>query len=229
MTGRVVRYLRNNVIGLVAIFIALAAGAYAAGLPTDSVRSKQIKAGAVKNADLAENAVTSPKVANGSLLSEDFAAGQLLRGPEGPQGVQGERGLQGLSGNNGAQGQPGPTFVSVASAQDPVAVPDAFVLIQNFTTPTSGKLLAVLTNSGITVTCSVGDPTIGLYIDRVAVPETKRFLVNGVAESIDVFGTTAVLPAAAHKLEVGVDCATGAFNSASTSLDGSEGVQLFGG
>ena len=45
MARRIAAYLRNNVLGLIAIFIALAAGAYAAGLPKNSVKSKQIKAG----------------------------------------------------------------------------------------------------------------------------------------------------------------------------------------
>jgi hypothetical protein len=104
MAGRVTRYLRNNVLGLVAIFLAVGAGAYAAGLPKDSIKSKQIKAGAVKNSDLADEAVTSPKVANGSLLSDDFAAGQL---PRGERGAQGATGPQGPQGDQGVPGNPG--------------------------------------------------------------------------------------------------------------------------
>ena len=90
MARRIAAFLRNNVLGLIAIFIALAAGAYAAGLPKNSVKSKQIKAGAVKNAELADNAVTSPKVADGSLLGDDFAAGQIPQGPPGPPGAPGQ-------------------------------------------------------------------------------------------------------------------------------------------
>lgn len=36
-------HLRSNVVGYVALFLALTAGAYAAGLPKNSVKSKQIK------------------------------------------------------------------------------------------------------------------------------------------------------------------------------------------
>jgi hypothetical protein len=82
MAGRVGGYLRNNVLGLVAIFIALGAGAYAAGLPKNSVGTKQLK----------NNAVVSEKVEDGSLLGADFAAGQL---PQGQQGAQGETGPAG--------------------------------------------------------------------------------------------------------------------------------------
>jgi hypothetical protein len=92
MRHRLGTYLRNNVLGLIAIFIALGAGAYASGLAKNSVKSKQIKAGAVKNTELADDAVTAPKVADGSLRSEDFAPGQLPAGPQGTQGPQGPAG-----------------------------------------------------------------------------------------------------------------------------------------
>ena len=100
MARRLAAYLRNNVLGLIAIFIALAAGAYAAGLPKNSVKSKQITAGAVKNAELADNAVTSPKVADGSLLGDDFAAGQIPQGPPGPPGEPGTPGTPGQDATN---------------------------------------------------------------------------------------------------------------------------------
>jgi hypothetical protein len=88
-----------NVVSTLCLFILLGGGAYAAvKLPKNSVGTKQLKKGAVKADDLGENAVSSPKVANGSLLKEDFAADQL---PPGPQGEQGERGLRGASGASG--------------------------------------------------------------------------------------------------------------------------------
>jgi hypothetical protein len=62
----------GNVLGLVALFVALGAGAYAAGLAPDSVRSKHIKDGQVKEADLRDNAVTGPKVADDSLTGSDI-------------------------------------------------------------------------------------------------------------------------------------------------------------
>jgi hypothetical protein len=80
-----------NVVATMALVIALGLGsAWAADkLAKDSVTSKQIKAGAVKTGELADDAVTSPKVADGSLLGKDFAAGQLPAGPTGPQGPSG--------------------------------------------------------------------------------------------------------------------------------------------
>jgi hypothetical protein len=77
---------------LAAVFIALGGGAYAITLKKNSVRSKQIKAGAVRTGDLANDAVTSQKVADGSLSGDDFAAGQLPQGAQGPRGERGPAG-----------------------------------------------------------------------------------------------------------------------------------------
>jgi hypothetical protein len=95
MAAGLVAYLRRHHIGLLALFIALSGTAYAATLPRNSVGGPQLK----------DNAVTSPKVKNRSLLAKDFKSGQLPAGPRGAQGQrgpQGERGLQGLTGAAGA-------------------------------------------------------------------------------------------------------------------------------
>jgi hypothetical protein len=79
---RIRRHLRSNVVGYVALFVALSATAWAASeLSRNEVKSRHIKNGAVKKRDLGKNAVTSPKVANGSLLKEDFASDQLPQDP----------------------------------------------------------------------------------------------------------------------------------------------------
>ena len=93
-----------TVVAYLGLFVALATGgAYAASeLGKGDVASKHIKNGGIKNKDIAGNAVTSPKVENGSLLGEDFAAGQL---PEGERGPQGEQGIQGLPGTARAYGR----------------------------------------------------------------------------------------------------------------------------
>jgi hypothetical protein len=71
------------------------------------VLSKHIKNGQVKTADLGANAVNSSKVGNGSLLAQDFAAGQIPAGPQGPQGKPG------LSGHRFA----GPTTVTLPAGE----------------------------------------------------------------------------------------------------------------
>jgi hypothetical protein len=98
MAGSGARFVRNNVVGLIALFVALGGTAFAVGLAKNSVKSKQIKAGAVKTAELADGAVTSPKVEDGSLLGKDFGAGQLPAGPQGPTGQTGPKGDAGVPG-----------------------------------------------------------------------------------------------------------------------------------
>ncbi|MFM9124132.1 MAG: hypothetical protein ACKOSO_02975, partial [Actinomycetota bacterium] len=83
------------VIALIALFFSLAGTGWAVTqLPRNSVGTPQLKA----------NAVTGPKVKDGSLSTADFAAGTLLTGPTGPAGPQGERGPRG---EQGVQGLPG--------------------------------------------------------------------------------------------------------------------------
>ena len=83
-----------NVVSVTSLVFALGlGGAWAATeLEKNEVKSKHIGKGQVKNADIADDAVTSPKVDDGSLLGEDFAAGQLPAGPTGDTGPQGPKG-----------------------------------------------------------------------------------------------------------------------------------------
>ena len=82
-----------NTMATVAVFLALAGGAYAGlSIPRNSVGTKQLKNDAVK----------SSKVRNGSLQRRDFGRNQIPRGPQGPQG------LPGATGQIGPQGPEGP-------------------------------------------------------------------------------------------------------------------------
>jgi hypothetical protein len=88
------------VISCIALAIALGGTGYATVLqvPRNSVGPAQLKTGAVTNPKLARNAVTSIKVANGSLVRADFRPGSLPAGPVGPAGPAGPAGPPGLSG-----------------------------------------------------------------------------------------------------------------------------------
>ena len=94
MLAPVVRYVRQHHLGLIAVFIAVTGTAYAATLPRNSVRSKQ--------------------VVNHSLLKRDFKPGQLpsgtggAGGAEGPRGPEGPEGPKGPEGPEGPEGPPGP-------------------------------------------------------------------------------------------------------------------------
>lgn len=103
MVSRIRRHVAGNAYGLLAVFIALGGTTYAATqLPKNSVGPKQIEKGAVKAPEVAKNAVRSAEVkanaigtgevADASLLSEDFAPGQLPQGPPGEPGAPGAPG-----------------------------------------------------------------------------------------------------------------------------------------
>jgi len=63
-------HIRSNVIGYLALFAALT-GTAIASVPNNSVTSKKIRNGQVKNADLGTSAVSSVKVADNSITGTD--------------------------------------------------------------------------------------------------------------------------------------------------------------
>ena len=119
------RHVRQQFVGYLALFIALGGVSYAAiTLPINSVGSKQIKRGAVKNSDLGKSAVTTGKVKNGSLLSIDFKPGQLVAGAPGATGAPGPKGDRGTNGTNGSPGVSGYQLVESAEIANPAGSQD---------------------------------------------------------------------------------------------------------
>lgn len=104
MAGKLREHLTYaNVVATIGLLIAVGLGsAWAASLSKNSVGPKQISKNAVKAPEIAKNAVRSAEVRAGavgteevsdaSLLSEDFAQGQLPAGPPGVAGQPGEPG-----------------------------------------------------------------------------------------------------------------------------------------
>jgi hypothetical protein len=92
-----------NVASTLAQVVAFGGTSYAAvALPRNSVGNKELKT----------NAVTSSKVKDSTLLSNDFKAGQLPAGPRGPAGARGPKGDTGAPGVTGPHGAPGAPGVS---------------------------------------------------------------------------------------------------------------------
>jgi hypothetical protein len=69
-----------NVIATIALFVALGGAAVAAGLPKNSVGTKQLKRGAVTTADLRRGAVTAGKLAPGAVVAGKLGANAVLPG-----------------------------------------------------------------------------------------------------------------------------------------------------
>jgi len=105
-----------NVTSMLALVVALGGTSYAAvTLPRNSVTSRQIKRGAIVGTDIHANAITGPKVKDGSLKAGDFAAGQLPAGAKGDAGAQGLQGLQGPKGDTGTVGEATTQFSQAAA------------------------------------------------------------------------------------------------------------------
>jgi hypothetical protein len=80
------------VVALAALLVALGGSSAAAvsfALPRDSVGTPQLRASSVTSAKIAAGAVTSADVRDRSLLTSDFAPGQIPAGPAGPAGPPG--------------------------------------------------------------------------------------------------------------------------------------------
>jgi hypothetical protein len=95
------------VVACTALLVALGGTSIAAVnqvLPKNSVGPAQLQFGAVTNPKIRNNAITSAKVANRSLVRSDFAPGQLPAGPTGPQGPAGPAGAAGPAGPAGVIG-----------------------------------------------------------------------------------------------------------------------------
>ena len=99
------RFLRGNVIGLLALFVALGGTTYAAS-----------------TALIGKNTVASPQVVNGSLQTKDLSkkARKALKGNRGLTGLPGTAGAPGANGAKGATGAQGPIGPS-ATYQNHVA------------------------------------------------------------------------------------------------------------
>ena len=139
-----------TVIASVALLLALGGTSVAAVtvLPRNSVGTAQLK----------NNAVTSSKVKNHSLLRADFKSGQVPRGPAGPAGPTGATGAQGPKGPTGPAGTAGTTNIRwalVAADATIVAKSDSNIsltshstgnYILNFGSALDTKLKAIATH-----------------------------------------------------------------------------------
>ena len=67
MSGRIGTHIRSNVVGYVALFIALGGVTYAAGLAKDSVKAKQIAKNAVRGQEVKDNSLKGTDINEASL------------------------------------------------------------------------------------------------------------------------------------------------------------------
>jgi hypothetical protein len=127
------------VVACLALLVALGGTSIAAVsqlVPRNSVGTPQLK----------NNAVTSAKVKNRSLLRADFKAGQIPAGPTGPAGAQGPAGPAGPAGAAGptakwALVRPDGGIAAQSGGITLTAKPGAGQYILNFGSAVTGKLI----------------------------------------------------------------------------------------
>ncbi len=222
---RVLSHLRSNVVGYLALFVALSGTSYAAvALPRNSVGPSQLKS----------NAVTSAKVKDRSLLAKDFRLGQLPAGPKGdtgapgavgpagPAGAAGATGAPGAQGPPGVQGAPGSggaaflgqDFGLAGTQQAVPQMPDGTVRASmTVNLPAAGRLY-VYGHAQLATACQDTPSVVRLliHVDGKGVPGTARFadgraVAPGV--SVSVAAITDSLPAGSHAVALYARCMTG--------------------
>jgi hypothetical protein len=214
-------------VALVALFSSLVGGAAAATLITGSDIAKN----AIAKKHIKANAVRTGKVKNGTLLSEDFKAGQLPAGAMGPigpvgpagaagakgdkgdkgdtgaAGTNGTNGTNGTDGTNGATGPAGPTagFIEYDGG---TPNGDTTVHTTSVTLPTAGKLWIVATHMA-RYSCAAAQCGYfyTLRVDGAALSTSGTNAISGEAsvtthENVTVVGLTGTLPAGIHAIEL---------------------------
>jgi hypothetical protein len=143
--SRLLAQLRGQVIGIVALCVALSGTAYAAlALPPNSVGG-----GVVKN-----NSLTGKDVKNGSLTKSDLKKGTIKGGSGGSNGSNGSRGPKGEKGDQGDPGTPGTARAYGSVGSDGVKYGPSLNL--GATSHPGTGLYCFATTNGLTPTNAVG-------------------------------------------------------------------------
>jgi hypothetical protein len=184
------RFLRQNVIALLALFVALSGTAYAAGLPRGSVGTPQLKS----------NAVTTQKLARGSVTGSDVRGRAIGRGHLAPSAV--------AFADGGVRDAENPPAAPFGSAYDERTV----------RLPRTGTVIVDVSNPNAGLSCGSGTAVAGIYWDGRPVP----------GGAVDVQAVTSPRPirivarvssrAGAHTAELRIGCPSGGTGGQSISV-----------
>lgn len=145
MLTAVGRHLRGNVVGWLALLVALSGTSYAAvGLHKGEVKGKY----------LAKNAVTSVKVKNHSLRAQDLRIGVLPTA----------RLLLAHS-----------SSISATEGDTPPPSPDTSLVAKTFVAPSAGVVQVEYFVGELNIVCTTGSTYSGLYVDGKPVKGTAAY------------------------------------------------------
>ena len=190
-------HIRRNVVGYLALFVALGGTSYAAvTLSPNSVGTKQLKNGAV----------TGEKVKQGSLTADDFAANSLRAGPRGLTGATGSAGPQGPAGPAGASGPAGGTGATGSTGPKGDTGPagiSASVVSDDLAAATPPALTPALTIKQVTIALS--SPGKLVVVD----PEVESLSFNNPTNSTQSYTGVGLYLDGSPVANSGVQCPSG--------------------
>jgi hypothetical protein len=224
VSERIGRHLRSNVVGYLALFVALTGTAVAIpghhnvkskNLATGAVKSKAIAKDAVKASKIRDAAVTNPAVAAGAISSTKLAAGAVVSNTLGDASVTSakladdavirQKIAQGsINGGKLANGSVDSSKVNDGSllADDFAAgqLSDGFVLTANgnFSIARAGRVFVTAT---LAPTCGTAPCTYSVAIDGTPLTDAT-FTVNSTppGRQVTLVGLTAALTAGQHTI-----------------------------
>jgi hypothetical protein len=223
VSERIGRHLRGNVVGYVALFVALSGTAVAIpghnnvkskNIATGAVKSKAIAKGAVKSSKLANSAVGNQAIAPGAISSTKLAAGAVVTNTLGNSAVTSEKLaddavtrqkiLQGsINGGKLANGSVDSAKVNDGSllAADfaPRQLSDGFVSDGNgsFAIVRAGRIFVTAT---FVPTCAGGTCTYTVQVDGVNVPGATFSTASPPPGQLTLIGLTGVIADGAHSV-----------------------------
>ena len=193
-------HVRRNLVGYIALFIALGGTAYAATAAKNSVTSKSIRDGAVRSPDVKNNGIKGVDVAEGTLDISGLAFASAFRNPQDPVP---------------------PTTPDTATLNAQYS--------HTFVTPRRGRLLVYASLKHLAVKCSVGNGNVFLYLDGVGVPGSGQVQPDIPSpDPFTPIALSGVVPAGSHTLRISLDCPMGNSTGDGSSGDGDLGAILIG-
>ena len=197
--------VKNHILGVIAIVLALGGSAYAGNRLADHKAAR-------------ETSATAASAARENVLALASKGRRGRRGPQGPPGAQG------IQGRTGATGPAGPTVGLSGGALTPGAADQVVSTLGTLNAPTSGRIFVTADITQLSADCSSpnSNGAWGIYVDGTGVTGTSRGFTRLVAQNYDVSGISGLVAAGPHTITLGFDC-----TAASTSFGFGIGVPSF--
>ena len=224
LSERIARHLRSNIVGYIALFVALSGTAMALpgkgsvksdDLAAGAVKAKAIKAAAVTNAKLADGAVSSVKIADATVVPADLGDSAVTNTKLADDAVSREKVQAGsINGGKLANGAVGSSKVNDGSLEaidfGAGQISDGFVTTTNGGTFTIARGGRIYVSATFVTDCVSGTCTYKAQVNGVDVPGASVSRASTAAgEQLTLVGVTGALAAGTYPATI-VATGTGA-------------------